>query len=189
MTSTAFWIDRDYDYDQASDGHSRYAAYIRRNAAAFTDAWDYDTPSPAAFASAAWRVATGPIMAPGYVRSHERIHGVHVARNDWDGSLVAEVIVATGPPAPLTRMRRWRGWQAEFDAHYLEPDGQDLAHRAYMLTTTRLLFPLPADRLPTLPADEHDADLTGLAAAYVEVLVDELNTVVGPVLAALEATS
>ena len=78
----AFWIDRDYDRDFASDGMSRFGVYIRRHPEPF---WDRAHGFPDAvfrgrvtqaagpFAAAAWTVASPPIMGPGLVRSHRSL--------------------------------------------------------------------------------------------------------------------
>ena len=39
MTGT-FWIDHDYDRDRASDGVSRYGAYVRDRGHLFAEIWD-----------------------------------------------------------------------------------------------------------------------------------------------------
>ncbi len=64
------WVDEDWDRANASDRVSRYGAYLRGHTELF-DPWR-DAPSritqnPNEFAIAAFQVATGPIMSPGYV--------------------------------------------------------------------------------------------------------------------------
>ena len=86
------WIDLDYDRTQASDGQSRYGAYVRDYARLFDpwqDAPDGVTGDPVEFAIAAFRVATGPIMSPGFVRWHPRVCGYGVEHSDnGEGRLV-----------------------------------------------------------------------------------------------------
>src|SRR6266498_6098900 len=65
----AFWVDRDYDRENASDGLSRYGAYLRD--ASFEPWTDHD--QAVEWAVFAWRRATGPVMSPGYVRYHPRV--------------------------------------------------------------------------------------------------------------------
>src|SRR5262249_3488193 len=57
----AFWIDRDYDREYASDGISRYGAYLRD--ATFRPWTDHD--QAVEWAVFAWERATGPVMSPG----------------------------------------------------------------------------------------------------------------------------
>lgn len=61
--SDLVWIDADYDREYAG-GRSRYGAYLRQNALMFEDVLD----DPASFTAEAWRVATGPVMSPGYAQ-------------------------------------------------------------------------------------------------------------------------
>jgi hypothetical protein len=82
----------------------------------------------------------------------------------------------------------WWDWRQESRCGewlYLEPDDQDLSRYRYILTTTKLAFPLPADELPPAP-DGPGAWIEDAAEHAVAVLCSELQQVVGPVLAALE---
>ncbi|MGW0948518.1 hypothetical protein ACWD4O_39010 [Streptomyces sp. NPDC002623] len=113
-------IDGQYDRDNASDGKSRYGSYLRQNAGLFRDAWT-DTPRPVQdpieFAVHAWAVATGPIMAPGYVRIRPDLHRVTLHRDDYDGSLYAQIVVPLrhGHISDIGRKfpYSWRDWQKE----------------------------------------------------------------------------
>ena len=58
---TPFWVDRDYDCAHASDGISRYGAYLRD--ATFEPWTDHD--QAVEWVAFAWRRATGPMMSPG----------------------------------------------------------------------------------------------------------------------------
>jgi hypothetical protein len=74
--TAAFWINEEYDRDQASDGVSRFGAYVRK-ATALAECWDGTWDGPGTrqvqFAAAAWATATAPVMAPGYVRYRPRV--------------------------------------------------------------------------------------------------------------------
>lgn len=89
-------IDDDYDQDRASNGVSRFGEYLRLNAELFRDSWS-DEPAPVEdpveFAVHAWRVATGPVMAPGYVQERPDLSAVTLHRDDYDGALYADVHV------------------------------------------------------------------------------------------------
>lgn len=100
---TATWDDRalvriddDYDREYADDGVSRFGAYLRQRPKEFRDSWR-DEPAPVGdpeeFAWLAWRVATTPVMSPGYVRFRSDLHGIALHRDDDDGSLYADVRV------------------------------------------------------------------------------------------------
>ncbi|MFI6296752.1 hypothetical protein ACIBEJ_34540 [Nonomuraea sp. NPDC050790] len=194
----AFLIDADYDRDRASDGRSRYGYYVRDRAEQFREAWDWDESRPARFAATAWRVATGPIMAPGYVRHHPRLLSAGVEVNDWDGSLVGTASLVTSWPQPLAASREWRtgdtwwrDWPTEAlwgsdGVRYLDPSGQEISRgQHFLMASAALAFPLPTQSLPPL-GSEPTADLVSLAHSYVEVLVAEMNRIVTPVLDTLE---
>jgi len=59
--SQAFWIDQDFDREQATDGISRYRAEVRGRASEFAESWG--DISPVTFAATAWRLATA--LRPG----------------------------------------------------------------------------------------------------------------------------
>lgn len=185
---TAFWVDGEYDRDRADRGTvSRYGNYVRRHLDEFDD-WE----DGARFAAGAWRIATGPIMAPGYVRSHGRVLASRVGRSNWDGGLGGVVDLAVPWPAPLARDERaWRGdgrWWSSWEkdhGQFFEPGEEQAAGGPYMVTTSRLMFPLTVAGLPAPPAGPDD-DVAGVAAATVAVLVGKLNAVVDPIIARLE---
>jgi hypothetical protein len=180
------WIDRDYDRDNASDGTSRYGAYLHDHADLF-DPWgeapDGIIGDPVEFASAAFRCATGPIMAPGYVRWHGRIHGHDVVRSNYDGRLVLQVTLAV--PSPIRLPWDWQSWERDlFGGSYLEPDDR----RPAGLCRLELRWPVGTDQL-AVPAPPKVGGAPNLrdATRAVAVLVDQVNATVGPVLAELEA--
>jgi hypothetical protein len=182
------WIDPDYDRANASDGQSRYGAYVRDYARLFDpfqDAPDGVTTDPVEFAMAAFRVATGPVMAPGFVRWHPRVCGCGVERSDHDGSLVVSVTLAS--PAPLRLPGwAWRGWERDlFGDRFLEPEDRG----PVALGRLELRWPLSVDQLhrparPRVPGRPNLVD----AATAVAVVVGSVNHTAGPVLAALEAS-
>jgi hypothetical protein len=121
QTPTAFWVDRDYDCEHASDGISRYGAYLRD--AAFEPWTDHD--QAVEWAVFAWQSATGPVMSPGYVRYHPRVLEARLERSGWDGSLVAAVSLVCSWSEPLkTALTRgvrlggrdayWQDWPSEY---------------------------------------------------------------------------
>src|SRR6516225_11829944 len=116
-THPAFWVDRDYDRSHASDGNSRYGAYLRD--AAFEPWTDHD--QAVEWAVFAWRRATGPVMSPGYVRYHPRVLAAQLERSGWDGSLAAAVTLISSRPQELKtaqacglklgdRQAYWQDW-------------------------------------------------------------------------------
>lgn len=196
----AFGIDEDYDQAHASDGVSRYGAYVRNSVSEFAECWDgtWDDPQSLRvdFAATAWRVATGPVMAPGYVRFHPRILDARLERNNWDGSLTATVTLAARWPQPLASSHewqlgtRWQDWPVlrnlgSDDVTYNEPTEQELTRSAYLMASARLAFPVPDAELPAPPSGPAD-DLEATALTAVTRVVDALNRIVTPVVTAMD---
>lgn len=197
MSSTAFWVDDEYDQEYASDGRSRFGVYIRSSSlisGCLEDTDDDEASRRTRFAAAVWETANSPIMAPGYVRRHPRIRRSNLLGGD--DTLTASVELAAPWPGRLARSydwqqgTLWRDWLTESAGGrtcYYEPeDDTELRGKYYLLTTARLLFPVPV-RLPAVPVNRAGAVITarelaaGLAAA--------MNTAVAPLIAALEAGS
>jgi hypothetical protein len=191
LAPTTFWVDRDHDREHASDGVSRFGAYLRD--ATFEPWTDHD--QAVEWAVFAWRRATGPIMSPGYVRYHPRVLAARLERSSWDGSLVAGVDLVSSWPEQLTtaltkKLRRgdrdayWQDWPTEYrggeTVSYYEPSEADVAARHYALATVRLQFTVPSAALPEPPPAL--AALLGAGQQAVAVVVAELNRIVGPVL-------
>jgi hypothetical protein len=188
---TAFWIDRDYDREHASDGISRYGTYLRDGV---FGPWT-DNDQAVEWAAFAWERATGPVMSPGYVRYHPRVLAANLDRSGWDGSLFAAVSLACPWPEQLTRAlaravrlgdrdASWQDWPAEYAGKtcYYEPSEAEVAARPYLLATLSLQFTVPSAALPEPPASS--AARLGAGRQAVAVVVAELNRIVGPVLAA-----
>jgi hypothetical protein len=188
----AFWVDRGYDRERASDGISRYGAYLRD--AAFEPWTDHD--QVVEWAVFAWRRATSPVMSPGYVCYHPRVLSAQLERRSWDGNLAAGVTLVSSWPeqlkSALVRSVRlgdkesyWQDWPTEHrcgDIHYYEPSEAHVAARPYLLTTVSLQFTVPSTALPEPPVTSAARLSAGQRA--VAVIVAELNGVVSPVLAA-----
>ena len=193
VTPAAFWVDRDYDHEHASDGISRYGAYLRD--AAFEPWTDHD--QAVEWAVFAWRRATGPVMSPGYVRYHPRVLAARLERSSWDGSLAAGVDLVSSWPkqveaAMATGLRLggrdayWQDWPTGYRGgetiSYYEPSEADVAARPYLLATLSLRFTVPSAALPQPPATP--AALLSAGQQAVAVVIAELNRIVGPVLGA-----
>ena len=193
LAPAAFWVDRDYDREYASDGISRYGAYLRD--AAFEPWTDHD--QAVEWAVFAWRRATGPVMSPGYVRYHPRVLAARLERSGWDGSLVAGrgtgfdlAGAAHGGSGQGMRLggrdAYWQDWPTEYRGgetiSYYEPSEADVAARPYLLATVSLQFTVPSAALPEPPATP--AALLSAGQQAVAVVVAELNRIVGPVLSA-----
>jgi hypothetical protein len=195
--TTAFWIDYRYDREYASDGKSRYGAYVRQSssiAECCHGTWDNPRVRQVRFAAAAWETATTPVMSPGYVRRHPQLISAQVALNTWDGTLSGLVEMVTPWPHHLIRSSdwqrgtAWRDWPAESRGGrtvYRVPDDDEVAAHHYLMASARLVFPLQAGaELPPAPSRRRDCE--DRAREAVEALVIEMNTVVAPVITTLE---
>ncbi|GLW06506.1 hypothetical protein Misp01_16360 [Microtetraspora sp. NBRC 13810] len=184
----AFWVDHDYDRERAGDGVSRYGEHVRNNAAEFADC--YGDIAPVAFACTAWRIATSPVLSPGYVRWHRRILSARCVRNQWDGTLSARIELVSPRPATLTWSpdwqgdREWRDWPQTF-GQFLEPSEQDLVKTSYLRAMLLIQTPIPLDGLPEAPAEPQDA-LEDTARRTVVLLARKLNEAVMPIVRQLE---
>ena len=180
------WVDSDWDRSQASDGISRYGAYLRGHTELF-DPWR-EAPSgitrdAGEFAIAALQVATGPIMSPGYLRWHPRVldYKLDHGENPEPGRLVCQVTLATSPSLWLGSP--WWSWTTYLGRDWSEPD--DASHAALARLELRWPLPvatLPHPRPPARPGYPNLAD----AKASVRALVAAINQTAGPVLAKLD---
>jgi hypothetical protein len=189
MTATAgrvCWVDSDWDRANASDGVSRYGAYLRGHTGLF-DPWHEAsngiTEDPGEFAITAFRVACGPIMSPGYVRWHPRVldHQVGYSEDPDPGRLIVKVALATWLPMWLGSP--WWSWTTYMGRDWSEPE--EAKHAA--LARLELRWPLPVASLPRPrpPARPGQPNLRDAKAA-VRALAEVINTTAGPVLASLE---
>ena len=81
MTEPLVVIDDAADRSRASNGISRYSAYLRNSSSEFRD-YDDTVASPVEFAAAAWRNATGPIMGPGYAEIRADITSIRITAGE-----------------------------------------------------------------------------------------------------------
>ena len=114
------YVNDDYDRENASDGVSRYGAYLRQRPDDFRDGWS-DEPAPIdtaeEFAVHAWRVATAPVMVPGYAQIRPDLRRITLHRDDDDGSLYADIHVPLRHHHIGGGRKRfpysWQDWDAE----------------------------------------------------------------------------
>jgi hypothetical protein len=189
--SAALFVFNDAD-DRvlASDGVSRYGAYLRQNAHLF-EGWDGQvTRESSEFAAAAWEVATSPIMGPPYLDwSAERVRSITFSYSEHDTSLLVRVEVATPRPAVLGRLRGFSDWDRgdRWNRGYHVPPNRHLSQGPALLTSAVVVFPIPTRRL-FFPQDAPGALTVKDAKQSVKQLALELDDLLAPVLAALDTT-
>ena len=177
------------DRDRASDGVSRYGAYLRQHADRFTG-WDGEpvTGDPVQFAAAAWRVATSPVMAPPYLDwTVERVQSVAFTGSEHDAALIARVQVAVPRPAALAGVRGFADWDRgdRWNRGYHTPADDVLACRPAMLVSALMVFHIPTADLYA-PSGAPDRLTVTDAKASVRRLAALLDGRLVPVLAALD---
>lgn len=190
-TNRAFWIDYDHDRKSASDGVSRFHAYVRDRAHQLRQECDWCEDPTVPFAVGVWRIARGPVMVPPLVDSDSRVLNAALSRASWDGSLLADVTVIVPNPTALHNVRPvkggwFRGWEYDrFQECFEGPTEEQVTRGPALLTTTQLITALPADGLPKL-SEFPAGDLERTAWQAIEALVPLLNQHVRPVLDALD---
>lgn len=110
----AFWIDRDYDRDHASNGFSRYAAYLQQHLECFEDqvhgipnsGLGRLTQAAGPYAAAAWTVASPPIMAPGLIRWHRSVRTARASYDYVEDAVTVSILVERHSPNLLSN---WQG--------------------------------------------------------------------------------
>jgi len=179
------WVNDSYDRAYASDGVSRYGAYLRQGAGRFLDWDDEPTSDVAEFAATAFEIASGPTMSPGYIAAHPRVTDLQLHCDD-DGRRAIQLNLAATIPSELYRVmpRRWQSWQQPHgeDGRWQQPYDNDRLTVTTALTV-RVPFP-PVDLLPGACYD-HGQPHTPTAQAAVRVLVEHVNTELAGLLAAL----
>ncbi|MGW4897134.1 hypothetical protein ACWEQL_33460 [Kitasatospora sp. NPDC004240] len=176
--STLVVIDDTYDRERASDGRSRYGAYL----AARTDQLlDDGAPMDAAsFAVAAWRIASGPVMAPGYLCIRPDLAAlVPVVTDNYRMMLRIEVPVRHRALAERpARLADWSAarpvWGDERWPCLTEPEPES-AGRPALLVTATLLVPVPAGILTEPSACRPGPVMTREAKAAVKALAAHAN--------------
>ncbi|WP_020578908.1 hypothetical protein [Actinopolymorpha alba] len=172
------FVDEFYDRDYASDGISRYGAYLRDRAHLFNTA--SDPLDPVDFAWTAWRIASGPVMSPGYIRVRPDIPWVTCHPREDRDRLVAELEVRLPHPPQVRGLRRfgWADWArqrpwSDDPSPYVEPE----ENRSTLLFTARFVAELPAEGLP---APQRPGVNVGMAKAAVREICHQINSAVAP---------
>lgn len=188
--TTLALTDDSYDRSNASDGHSRYGAYLAQRIGDFHEYGEPDTPlPPQEFAAAAWSVATSPIMSPGYVRTRPDLAGITVHLADDGDGLVARVLVPLQHRDLATRLPyNWRQWEPiryHGDAGAYQSFIAPADRHAAILTTAEVRVLLDTAHL-VAQEHVHSRGLVADAKRAVQALVSDINRQVGPMVAALK---
>lgn len=186
------WIDTGYDRDRASGGVSRYGSYLNQHRDAFEAlAGDgYERPA-VPFAALAWRIATGPVMSPPYVRYPNRVLSARLEPSDWNGNMLVAVQLVTELPDELAGVRppdrlAYRGWQTNAWGQFEGVGGQELARAPYLLPTADLHFEVPATAWPVLDTVYTSGEpLVAAAMLSINASLAAINEYIAPILSRL----
>ncbi|MFI8083810.1 hypothetical protein ACIF6L_23765 [Kitasatospora sp. NPDC086009] len=175
-------IDEIRDREQASDGHSRYGAYLAKSA----DCFHYDgEPLPAAqFAVIAWRTAAAPVMAPGYVSVRPDLLDLGPVTGP-DGGLSLRARVALHHRHLAQRPAGLAGRQLNpWHDHEHRPvlGAPDATEKPVLLVTAEVFVPVPSHLLARPSTARPGRTLTYEAKAAVATLTWQANRHLAPLL-------
>ncbi|MFF3848017.1 hypothetical protein [Streptomyces sp. NPDC002328] len=184
--TTLALVDDDYDRVNASDGRSRFGAYLAQHPRDF-EAWAPEALNPSEFAAAAWRIATSPVMSPGYVRTRPDLAGITTGFAEDGPDLVLTVRVPVLHSDLHVRLPyEWRDWQSRnyrHDGSFPEREAPDDRHPA-VLATAEVRVPIDEALLPA-PKHLRGPGLLADAREAVFTLAELVNDKAGPVVARL----
>ena len=171
------WVEEDFDWNYASDGASRFGAYLRQREHWFSE--DGDPLDAIDFALSAWRVASAPVMSPGYVQLSADIHRVCFDYDHDSEELTGRVEVRLPHPAQVRDMRLsgWRDWTPRRPWSDVPSPLEEPERRPALLFAALFVVTVPVDRLPTPKRPGADV---ALAKAAVQELVRGVNKAAGP---------
>jgi hypothetical protein len=193
-------VNEDYDRNYASDGTSRFGAYLRQRPDEFRSSWSSDPkplPTPEEFAVAAWRVATPPVMAPGYVSIRPDISRITLHRDDDDGALYAEIRLPLRHFDIGGETKRfpysWQDWDTEHAPGSDHPYPLLLAPYSTKRPTVlaEVTVRVPGRGWPHLvtPTAYEGKQLLAEARETVSTLVQHINDDAGPMVAKIRGRS
>jgi len=184
VPTPAFTIDAN-DQNNATNGVSRYAEYLRLHAARFKD-YDYDgdafTTDAHEFATTAFSIGQPPIMAPPYIETHRLVLR---AATHWDEDGRPAMNVDLAMPALPAQLRMltqtWNGWDHTRNHAFIRPD-DNRCNSIFATLTARVSY---ADLELPAPRYSHDCPDWQTCRDAVAALVTHLNTALSPILGTL----
>ncbi|PBC76158.1 hypothetical protein BX265_0861 [Streptomyces sp. TLI_235] len=186
-TRTLAVIDDTHDRERASDGRSRLGVYLAQHA---QDLRDGDKPLTATeFATAVWRIATSPVMSPGYIRVRPDLRSLRPAFSD-DGDLVLHIEVPLRHHHLAQRPRGLDDWHQLTNPWADDNRWPVLVHadtidRPALFVSASLAIPIPDDLLSepgthkpgpimTMEAKNNLAALVSFANSHAHLVNDLL---------------
>ncbi|MEU3492203.1 hypothetical protein ABZ747_01750 [Kitasatospora cineracea] len=176
--NTLAFTDDIADRRDASDGRSRFGAYLGYNAGLLHE--DGEPLTAREFAFAAWQTATAPVMSPGYVRVRPDLHSLTLVSygEDLDQiALRADVPLRHHQLAthPGHRLSDWQRDVWATDGAFTALTEPRPSSRGALLVTATLLLPVPEHHLVTPTVAVPGPEMTAQAKQAVAALVDWAN--------------
>ena len=141
----AFEPDEDYDQAHASDGVSRYGAYLAQPRLPVHRRRRRADHRPGTVRGRRLAVAQHPTMAPGYVRWHGRVQATSTHWDDESQPAVCVELAVSSAPEAACFTFPWRRWIRDELGHWLPPEN---FARPNALTVLRIAIPLSGVTLP-----------------------------------------
>ncbi|MFD7729545.1 hypothetical protein ACFV6F_04040 [Kitasatospora phosalacinea] len=178
-SSTLAFTDDVADRRDASDGHSRFGAYLGYSANLLHD--EGEPLSAREFAFAAWQTATGPVMSPGYVRIRPDLHSLTLVSYGEDLDRIAlrvDVPLRHHHLAarPDHRLSDWQRDVWATDGAFTALEEPRATGRSALLVTATLLLPVPEHLLVAPTVAVPGWEMTAQAKQVVGALVAWANT-------------
>ncbi|WP_439678593.1 hypothetical protein [Embleya sp. MST-111070] len=190
MTTSHEWndhtivrIDAEDDRVRTADGFG-YDAYLRKN----LPEWDDAVDDVGEFVAWAWRVATEPIMEPGYVRLRPDIAQIRIEVDYEEGGPIAVAVLPIRHQA-LARRPRAGDWAVDVHdagAGPYQSVGEPSRKSPVVVATATVVVPAGGWELPRLPRKE-DPGVYTRAREAIDALVRGINTDLAPLVADLYA--
>lgn len=190
--TTLVSVDEAGDRTGASNGYSRYGAYIEARPTEFHEYEEPGTPLTAdEFAAAAWRVATPPVLI-GYVVQRPDIDSITTTFTE-NGDLVVKVAVPLRfSDLPSDRRPRypWQDWTTHYDIairdekYRRQHEPEIKGDRPAVLTVSNILIPTTGWDLPA-PQHTEGRALLEEAKQVVNEIARRVNQDAGPMVAQL----
>lgn len=181
-----WWLNDLHDRENASDGYSRYGAYLasrRDQLLAWTDGACHPELECAAWC---WSVATSPVMSPAYANEPRDVESTHIWADNELATLVAQVVVRTTPGSRLPAGWRSWGWADGRGGHV---DITYPGSRPTAYTRVELTAAIGHDGIPPAALEfgiRSQRKNVDMAKATLRYLTTRLNDTFGPMIQHLE---
>ncbi|MFD7986851.1 hypothetical protein ACFV4M_26195 [Kitasatospora indigofera] len=169
--------DDEYDTVDASGSNSRFDAYLATNAGRLHE--DGAPLRPLDFAHAVWRIATSPVMSPGYVRIRPDLAALTlVTTGDYQDQPALRIDIPLRHRVltrrPATLLGDWERDPWSSSNEWAAPIEPGLRRPALLLTAT-LLLPVPEHVLAAPSVARPGPAMTREAKQVLRALVQHAN--------------